>query len=366
MRNLLEMTVRRRREFWCGMLAALLSVCLLVNVPPARAVEVAALFTAQVALDEERDDPRQAAYTAALEEVLLRVSGAELVADQELVDLLFPDPAAYVVQFRPGEEDTLWVSFDGEAIETQLRNAGQTVWGNDRPVTLVWLAVDWGQGDREIIAADDPDKSRRAGRSIDRDRLLRERVLDMAERRGLPVLFPLMDIQDQRNVSFSDIWGGFDEQVLAAAARYEVDSILVGRIRASSSQQNRWSYFFAGDEQVWNGEPELVVGLVADQLASEFAIRGDAPLEVVDLTVSGIDSVKAYGEMQHLLASTKVIEKFAINEVQGDVIRYRVEALGGVDRLRRALRFGGLIEENGVDRIRGPIASLEFFYSSNP
>ena len=365
MRNLLEMTVHDRSVFWIGMLAALLSVCLLVVVPSARAVEVAALFTAQVALEEDKDNPRQAAYKAALNEVLLRVSGAELVSDQELVELLFPDPAAYVVQFRPGEEDTLWVSFDGEAMEAELRNAGQTVWGNDRPVTLVWLAVDWGQGDREVIAADDPDESRRAGRSIDRDRLLRERVLDMAERRGLPVLFPLMDIQDQRNVSFSDIWGGFDEQLLAASARYDVDSILVGRIRTESSQRNRWSYFFAGEEQVWNGEPELIVGLVADQLASEFAIRGDAPLEIVDLTVSGIASVEAYGEMQNLLASTNVIEKFAIDEVQGDVIRYRVEALGGVERLRRALRFGGLIEENGVDRIRGPVASLEFYYSPN-
>ena len=365
MQNLHEMTVRSRRIFRIGVLAVLLSVCLLVTVPLARAVEVAALFTAQVALDEEANNPRQAAYKAALDEVLLRVSGAELVTDQALVELLFPDPSAYVVQFRPGDEDTLWVSFDGEAIEAELRNAGQTVWGNDRPVTLVWLAVDWGQGDREIIAADDPNKSRRAGRSIDRDRLLRKRVLDMAERRGLPVLFPLMDIEDQRSVSFSDIWGGFDEQLLAASARYEVDSILVGRVRASSSQRNRWSYFFAGEEQVWNGQPEMVVGLVADRLASEFAIRGDAPLEVVDLTVSGIDSVQAYGEMQNLLASTKVIEKFAIDEVQGDVIRYRVEALGGVERLRRALRFGGLIEENGVDRIRGPIASLEFFYSPN-
>ena len=365
MQNLHEMNVRRRGVFRIGVLAALLSVGLMVSGPVARAVEVAALFTAQVALDDEETNPRQAAYKAALDEVLLRVSGADLVADQALVELLFPDPAAYVVQFRPGEEDTLWVSFDGEAIESELRSAGQTVWGNDRPVTLVWLAVDWGQGDREIIAADDPDKSRRAGRSIDRDRLLRERVLDTAERRGLPVLFPLMDIMDQRNVSFSDIWGGFDEQLLAASARYEVDSILVGRIRASSSQRNRWSYFLAGEEQVWNGEPETAVSLVADQLASEFAIRGDAPLEVVDLTVAGIDSVQAYGEIQNLLAATNIIEKYAIDEVQGDVIRYRVEALGGVERLRRALRIGGLIEENGIDRMGSPGASLTFYYSPN-
>ena len=66
--------------------------------------------------------------------------------DPEMVELLFPNPSAYIVQFRPGEDDTLWVSFDGDAIERVLRQAGQTVWGSDRPLTLVWLAVDWGQG----------------------------------------------------------------------------------------------------------------------------------------------------------------------------------------------------------------------------
>ena len=65
----------------------------------------------------------------------------------------------------PGEDNTLWVSFDGEAIERTLREAGQTVWGIDRPLTLVWLAVDWGRGEREVIAADDPERSRDQARS---------------------------------------------------------------------------------------------------------------------------------------------------------------------------------------------------------
>jgi hypothetical protein len=163
--------------------ALLLSMLVLTGIPTAWAVEVATLYTAQVALDEEQSDPRSEAYKAALGEVLLRVSGTQLSSDPEMIELLFPSPASYVVQFRPGEDDTLWVSFDGEAIEQVLRQSGQTVWGSERPLTLIWLAVDWGQGDREIIAAGDPDQSRDSGRSIDRDRQLRQRVMDMAERR---------------------------------------------------------------------------------------------------------------------------------------------------------------------------------------
>lgn len=340
---------------------------LVIATLPVHAVEVTSLYTAQVPLDQEEDDPRELAYRTALDDVLLRVSGSELTADPEMVELLFPNPAAYVVQFRPGEDDTLWVSFDGDAIEQALRQAGQTVWGPDRPLTLVWLAVDWGQGEREIIGADDPERSRDAARSIDRNRLLRQRVLDIAERRGLPVVFPLLDTVDMQNVSFSDIWGGFDDALLGASERYEANSILVGRIRPGSSQRNRWRYYFSGEERNWNGEPELVVSLVADVLASEFAISGSAALESIDLTIAGIDSVRAYGEVQTLLSELKVVERFTITEVEGDRIQYRVEARGGADRLSRALRFNGLIEQNGFQGDQFPIdslnSSLEFFYS---
>ncbi len=344
----------------------LLILLLALIAAPIGAVEVASLYSAQVPFDQKQRDPRALAYRAALVEVLLRVSGSELGSDPEMIELLFPNPASYVVQFRPGTDDTLWVSFDGDAIEQVLRKSGQTVWGSDRPLTLVWLAVDWGQGKREIIGADDAQRRRAEARSIDRNRRLRERVLEVAERRGLPIVFPLLDTTDLQSVSFSDIWGGFDDALLSASKRYEAHSILVGRIRAESSQRNRWSYYFGDELRTWNGEPEFVVGLVADLLGEEFAISGNAAVESIDLTVAGIATVEAYGAVQKLLSEASVIESYSITQVEGDRIRYRVEARGGVERLSRALRFNGLIEQNGFDGSRFPPdalnSSLEFFY----
>ena len=349
-----------QKSLWAMLILAIVA-------SPAWAVEVTSLYTAQVQLDQEEEDSRARAYEMALSDVLMRVSGSQLSADTEMVELLFPAPSSYVVQFRPGSDDTLWVSFDGEAIENVLRQAGQTVWGSDRPLTVVWMAVDWGQGEREIISADDPQRSRDQARSIDRNRLLRQRVLDMAERRGLPIVFPLLDTEDLQSVSFSDIWGGFDEALIEASQRYEANSVLVGRIRPASSQRNLWSFYFSGEERTWNGEPELVVSLVADLLAAEFAISGNAMVETIDLTIAGISSVEAYGAVQNMLQEMTLIESFTIAEVEGDRIRYRIEVLGGVDRLSRALRSNGLIEQNGFDGDRFGIdpldRSLEFFYS---
>jgi len=345
----------------------LIAVLLGLGLPaPAVAVEVPTLYSAEVPLDAEADNPRADAYALALNEVLARVSGAELAQNTLAIDELFPDPAAYVIQFRPGADDTLWVSFDGEAVEQVLRNSGQLVWGADRPLTLVWLAVDWGQGRREIIGADDPGRSGGQGRSIDLNKRLRERVLDIAEQRGLPLVFPLLDTTDLQGVTFSDIWGGFDERILDASRRYDAKSVLIGRIRPSPVREN-WSYYFSGTERSWNGPPESVVGQVADLLAAEFAVGGNAPIEAVTLGVSGIQTVESYGALQKMLAGVSVIERFMIVEVNGDRLGYRVDVRGGADRLRRALRFNGLIEQERIsdfDEFEPDTdAALEFFFA---
>jgi hypothetical protein len=332
---------------------------------PAGAVDVPTLFTAEVLLDDESDNPRDDAYKAALIEVLTRVSGSEISENEAAIDEMFPVPSAYVTQFRPGTDETLWVSFDGDAIERVLRASGQTVWGGDRPLTLVWLAVDWGRGEREIIAAGDPDRLPQQARSIDRNLLLRERVLEIAEKRGLPIAFPLLDTTDLQSVTFSDIWGGFDERIIDASRRYDANSVLIGRIRPSSSQRNRWTYAFGSETRSWTGPPEAIIGDIADLLAAEFSVGGDAPLETIALNVSGIQSVEAYGSVQELLTGVGLIEDVRITAVAGDVVAYQVEVRGGAERLRRALRFAGLLEQEESSNYGDlePVSALEFFYS---
>lgn len=341
---------------WCR--CAILSV--IIAGGTASAVEMPTLFTAEVPLDTEAEDPRAEAYAAALVEILGKVSGTDVAGDPELVEELFPNPASYVMQFRPGADESLWVSFDGEAIERTLRSAGLTFWGAERPLTLVWLAVDWGQGTREIVGSDDPDRTQDESRSINRNRLLRERMLEIAEKRGLPIVFPMLDITDLQSVSFADIWGEFDEPILDASKRYDANSVLIGRIRPSSSRQSRWTYHFGGTDRSYRGAPELVMARVADLLAAEFAVGGNAPVDAVVLNVSGIVSVEAYGTVQSILNEVALIESFAVTAVSGDTVSYRVDVRGGGERLRRALRFNGLVEQETVDPMQ---ESIEFYYS---
>jgi len=356
----------RNKSLCLGLLTA---AQLLFFLPPAAAVEVVSLYTAEVPLDAQASNPREDAYRMALYDVLLRVSGPVLANDTELVDVLFPSPAAYVVQFSPGADGTLIVTFDGEAVESVLKSNAQTVWGSDRPLTLVWLAVDWGQGEREILGVDNPLREDDDARSIDRNQLLRERILSLAERHGLPLLLPLLDAEDLEKVSYADIRGGFDDVVLEASARYGAPSVLIGVVDANAVRPNRWRHYLAGSQQDWRGEPEQVVPLVADTLAAEFAVRGDIPVRSVRLAVSGVQTVDAYGDLQRRLSEIELIERLVVERVEGDRITYRVDVRGGGDRLARALRFAGLLESDRLDAVGSdplsvddPLDSLGFFY----
>ena len=157
---------------------------------PSGSVDTLSLYTVEVPVERGERDAQAAAERLALEEVLIRITGSVATAQSADVLGLFPNPRQYVLRFRPGANESLLVTFDGEAIEDLLRQAGHAVWGADRPVTLVWLAVDWGQGEREMVAAGDPRTVRQPQAEEDRNAELRERLQAAAQRQGLPILFP--------------------------------------------------------------------------------------------------------------------------------------------------------------------------------
>lgn len=373
-------TMLKKLRFIAGVAVIALST----GVPGANALEMTSLYSVEVPFDP--DDPdRKNAYRTALNQVLIRVTGTTAAAGSPELAQIFPNPARYVSQYRNGPDNSVIVTLDGAAIETVLRQSGAMVWGSERPLTLAWIAVDWGQGKREIVAADDAQRTPAAARSIDRNRLLRERVGEIAKLRGVPVVFPLLDTEDLESLSFSDIWGGFDDIVLAASQRYGATSILVGRVRAQESQGNRWTWYLNDERQDWSGEPEEVVNLMADSLALQFAFSGNAPREVIQLSIFGIDSVVAYGEVQRLIENLSAIDKHVVQIVAGDKITYEVQVQGGVERLQRALAQSRLLEPMAAsdaaidsrfdrsaeepfefdDRFSTAPLSLEFLYRSN-
>jgi hypothetical protein len=358
----------RRLKTWTAAtlpLAAWSFWALLVVTHPATAAQVADLYSAEV--DAPGED-LNAVFAAALAAVAVKVTGTRAAAAPEALARV-GDPAVLVQQYRATGPGRWQVGFDPAFLRTRLDAAGLPVWGEERPTTVLWFAVDAGRGERDILAAAADTAARvpvaaSRGRGTGALRAAREALLSTAQARGLPVLLPLVDSDDLAVVTFAELWGDFSEPVLQASARYRADAVLIGRTRTlePSASSVRWTLLFAGERWDWDGTltdgPERAADLFAERLASSAG-----SLRQLRVEVRNIDSLDAYGQVSRYLAELSSVERSDVERVQADRVWFRLSVRGDPDQLLRVVALRRLlvpVDEPGAD------SDLQFALVSGP
>lgn len=319
-----------------------LAACLWLAVPGALA---ASLYEAEVPVADQSAAARGPALRAALAEVLVRVSGDRGVTGLPEAATLLSRADAFVQQFgyRPAapEAEVPWqlrVRFDGTGLERALREQGLPYWGGERPETLVWLAVEEG-GRRQLLGEPDPSEAR-------------DWLEAAARRRGLPLIFPLMDLEDRAQVGFSDVWGGYLEPVLAASRRYRPQALLIGRLHQSGTGawQASWTLRVQDSEQRWSGR-DLQLGAlaaeglerVADELSARFAVVHSGADGRVRITVEGVAGLADYARLNRYFASLSAVRSAQLQGLAGERADYLLQLQGDVAGFERALTLGAVL-----------------------
>ena len=332
-------------------LPAIVALFLLAALPPPGfAAGVERLYEAEQPVSGQAAGERDAALRAALGEVLVRITGERGVLSHPAVQPLLADPAPYVQQYgyrtRPGAGSPahpvqdLWVRFDGAALEREMRRQGLPFWGRERPVTLVWLAVE-DFGERYLVSAES-------------DRDVRRFVEQAARRRGIPVLFPLMDLEDQIRVRFADVWGGFLDSVVDASSRYTPQALLVGRLHRESEAvwSIRLTLWVRGATHAWERtrggmEEVLVAGVeeAADRLAARFALRGDgAGATRLSLTVEDVRDLGDYARVSRYLTSLTPVRGLQVARLEPGRVEYRLDLRADLQALEQLIAIDPLLE----------------------
>jgi len=207
---------------------SLFIVVFLFTSPSSEALEVNNLYQANIAVDSQTSKQRNIAIKKAMQAVVLKVGGTPEVLDDASMRKAMNNAASYLSQYyyqtqsSQGNSNqlTLVVKFNESKVNQLFQQADLAIWGSIRPQILLWL-IDENGFERTILS--------NASASP-----LIESSLDFSTRRGLPLLFPLMDLDDASQINLTDIWGRFVEPIRDASSRYAPEAIVVMRVSNSS------------------------------------------------------------------------------------------------------------------------------------
>jgi len=318
----------------------------------AMGVQTEGLYSAQVPLSVQSDSALNGAFDIALGEVLIKVTGRRDIWADGTVRSQFGGASALVQQYRMDPDDEVWVLFDRVAIKRTLDQLGLPVWGDERPTTLVWLIMDAGTGQREILAAGsniqdiaDLSPPARLDSIAALEESVRETLQTAAEARGVPLVLPLVDSEELRSISISAVWGGFAESLEIASERYGADAVLVGRARLLSSEQvqARWTLLADEERMDWDGDVASGPNELADYFAARLATSIGTSRRIL-LQVNGVDSLDDYGRVNTYLEALDVVEGHAVDRVAGSEVIFSLEVRGDLDRLMRTIALRRVLQ----------------------
>ena len=317
---------------------------------PVGAANVADLNSASVIVADQGDAEQARGLKQALEQVLVKLSGSRSIVLDPSVKQAVRDPLKYVSQFSYASDDRggqrLNAEFDADAVSDLLLGNSLPIWQSERPTVLFWLAIE-SEGQRQLIGT-----GSHPG--------IESMLADNMQRRGLPYLLPLLDLDDRSLVSVAEVWGGFRDVIQVASVRYSPEAIVVGRLfPVAGGWRGHWSLINAdGSEDAWDSdsaeaEAVITVGVdgLADSLGRVYATRIDnSRRAAVTLAVSNVSGVEDYARVLSYLESLQFVDRVSIHEVRGANISFDIQYRGQLDDIRLIIERGRVLQESASAR----------------
>ena len=326
-----------------GLFMLILVMSALLAAPAAAAsISLERLGEAIVAVPDRDRGTRQRAFSEALQEVVVKMTGDRAWRTDPRIEELLRQAPQWVRQYRYQEsaqgDSELWVRFDAAAIERSLLDLGLPLWQRDRPSLLIWLAVQ-------------QDGERRMAHTVD-DREWWRALESWADARGMPLMEPLWDLEDQSRISAADILLGFEEGVLDASARYEPDAVALVRVQQRSEGfAARWQLHGSVHSGVWEAEAneakqalQQAFESMVDGIGRAMAMAGLAHAQnSVEISITDIQSLADYHRVRDYLAELAPVQRIQTHSMGPDSVVFWVQMRGDSRELARATRLGNVL-----------------------
>ena len=216
----------------------------------------------------------------------------------------------------------------------------------------MWLAIDEG-GRRQI-------------QSSSRSTALTENMEQAFDHRALPLIFPVMDFEDNLVISAVDVWGLFSSKLMEASVRYGSESVLGGRLSVRKTEKGeryngrlvllfRNQRFDANIEDLSaRGVALAMADLVGNTLSRHYAVTSGSSENPI-LRIDGAGTTKAYAGAIAYVEGLTAVRDVMVKRVIGDQLELELTIDGTVDQLSDSIALERRLQriESDVQPVTG-------------
>ncbi len=294
------------------------------------AMKIQSIYEAEVPVSSQDERQRAQAIQQAFTQTLNKMSGGGAVLQNPAIQAAMAEAKNKVEEFSyapsglPGTPFLLKVKFDPKAMKSLLRQAKEPIWDENRPLILVWLAVENAAHTFEVLDS----------QSTNEFALVLKKT---ALQRGLPILLPMMDIAELNGVSTADIRAKSLPPLQKASERYHADGTLVGSIEVKDKLfAGHWRLTLGGNHWDWDLSSETIPGLMqalgnklVTILAGRYAaVQTETVSSSLVLIVKGIGQQDDYENLLRLIKRISLVRQMEIENVLGDEVILRLDVQG--------------------------------------
>lgn len=229
--------------------------------PLSKAAIVSHLYDVSLPAQTQTEQEKKDLFQQGLLQVLERINGRPGIEAYPAVAQALKQASNYVEQYSY-DGDKLCVKYSAPLVNQLISSTGERVWGQTRPSVILWLAMETEPQQRHLIGAES-------------DPSLQSSLLKIAKQAGLPLVLPLMDLEDVSVVTVADVWGQFPSVLREASRRYGAQAILIGRITHRKD--------IGPETKSWNGYWQLLT----DQETPSWRVQGETLEEVLTQGMTG-------------------------------------------------------------------------------
>ena len=320
---------------------------------------ITGLYEATVVVKGRDRDTKNEGLQRALTQVLIKLSGNYQKFMQPEVQAELVNAYRWVQYFKfktnPRDFQTLLTArFDREAVDQVLQEQKLPLWSAERPSFLGLVVVNTQNKQTILNEEQQPQFASLLG--------------EKAQERGLPVLWPLLDLEDFNLFNANDIATFQQSALVKVGQRYGASAVLAGNVTMSANNtwQGNWQVYINNQQTNWQSEASSDVNTLLEQALNNGI---DKIAEIIltkktttptalpatnfippetgnqfELQVINVTDLNSYANVVSYLRSLDIIETLNVKYMDTQLVIFDVSVQGGNIALAQFIRNDGMLQ----------------------